>query len=147
MMIPDCRSDDYYNYAFLGTEDMTFVNGFDWCVDNAVDNAFNNIEDIMPDIVQKFDIRPSDAEKAVNFIKDWLLHYIESERDDLITGLIDGMEDEEYRKNRKDFISNHPAEFASFFDTRKFICTGKKVRRDENDVPVAADQQAEKGEM
>lgn len=141
MLIPDCRLDDYYNYEFLNADDMTFVNGFDWCVDNAVELAFSNIEDIMPDIIKKFDVRPSDAEKAVSYIKNWLLHYIESQRDDLITGLVDGMGDEDYQKNRKDFISNYPDKFKRFFDTIKFACTGEKVCHNENDEPVAADKQ------
>ena len=49
MLVPDCRNDDYYNYDFLSEEDAAIVDGFDFCVKEAVDSAFNNVEDFAPE--------------------------------------------------------------------------------------------------
>lgn len=40
--IPDCRADENYNQKYLKEKDKEFVAGFDWCVEMAVDNFFDN---------------------------------------------------------------------------------------------------------
>ena len=50
--IPDCRTDEHYNQKFLTGADKKFVRGFDWCVEMAVDNFFDN---------EMFDLAQSDS--------------------------------------------------------------------------------------
>jgi len=104
--IPDCRDDENYNEKYLNDKDAEFIAGFDWCRIMAVDNFFDNI-DMYTSEFDQFD-NPEMIEKAVRFVemleeealmtilKDCILHYIEMQRDQLITSMIDNMDDEEW---------------------------------------------------
>ena len=95
MHIPDCRSDEAYNEKYLNDRDARFISGYDFAVE-AVANIFNNLnvypdfEDLLTD--NKAIIIDGKADVAKEAIDDWL----ESERDMLITSMIDNMDDDEY---------------------------------------------------
>lgn len=116
--IADCREDDYYNVERLESGDKSFVDGFDWCTEMAVDNFFDNIEDYfnedsvllqalntqLPDRMRdryemEFTFSEGGEEREVETFGDLLryemLSYIESERNELIVSMIDKQEDED----------------------------------------------------
>ena len=120
--IPDCRRDEFYNQRFLSGDNKAFIDGFDWCAENAVDNFFSNNYDYddgteiahflnqkVPECLREkymmeytFGNHP-DEERTVetysDLIRAELLAWIESERNTMITGMIDDMSDEEYAAN------------------------------------------------
>lgn len=125
---PDCRTDGTYNEKYLNERDKSFVDGFDWCAERAVDNLFDNLDILEDDDLQKFlekelpydphedyDWVPTfdDGEKEHREIKTYgdylrleLINYIEAERDVLITSMIDNMDEEEYEKNKRQCEGN-----------------------------------------
>ena len=122
--IPDCRTDEYYNQKFLGKSDKDFIRGFDWCTEQAVDNFFGNkmfglaypdsylghilCEEVPEELREEYDMEDSflgrgdehrKVETYADLIRMKLLQWIEMERDELITSMIDNMSDEEYAAN------------------------------------------------
>lgn len=132
MLVPDCRNDDYYNYDFLSEEDAAIVDGFDYCVREAVNSAFNNVEDFAP---EDLDVRPSDVAAVLHAFREWLFSWIESERDEMIAAMIEDMDDDEFRKNRAAAIERNGK--AKYYDTRHYACTGKKVFSDDKPAEAA----------
>lgn len=121
--IPDCRTDENYNEKYVTGENKNFLLGFDWCTQMAVDNFFDNnfnefdfnddyITNIfkrrVPDFMkEEYDMENSFMEKETEHRKvetyaDWLrmkiLEWIEMERNELITSMIDDMDEDEYKK-------------------------------------------------
>ena len=94
--IPDCRTDEYYNEKYLEGLEKTFIEGFDFCVEYAVESGFDNIDEWT--LRDEVDVRPSDIMKVVEAVKEWISDFIESRRDELITSIIDDMGEEEYVK-------------------------------------------------
>lgn len=125
MMFPDCRNDDYYNDDFLSEEDAAIVDGYDYCVENAVNSAFENIDAFPP---EDLDMSPSDVVRVLHAFREWISSYIESERDEMITSMIDDMDDAEYQKQRNQAIEDNGKE--KYYDTRHYACTGVKLFRD-----------------
>ena len=125
-LIPDCRNDADYNQKYLNDKDKEFVRGFDWCAEEAVDNLFDNLEYIEDDYIIKllekevpeydqneYEWEPSfcaygeeikDEKRKVRTVADYLrmilIYWIEAERDQLITSMIDNMDDDEYEAIR-----------------------------------------------
>ena len=119
--IPDCRRDEYYNQKYLNEKDAEFVRGFDWCAEMAMDNFFNNIEDfferdsfIMHMLLQEipevdhekyewynsFSENPTEIREVKTYLdklRAYLIDWVEGERDQLITSMIDGMDEDEYK--------------------------------------------------
>ena len=122
MMFPDCRNDNHYNYDFLNAEDAAIVDGYDYCVENAVDVAFDNIDAFPPEDLY---VRPSDVVKVLHAFREWIASYIESERDELITSMIDSMDDAEFKALREKAIAENGKE--KYYDTRHYAITGVKV--------------------
>ena len=91
--IPDCRTDTTYNERYLNADDTEFLRGYDWCAERVVENAFDNLDAWEPDL----DVRPSDIKKVAEALKPFLLGWIEMNRNELITSMIDNMGAEEYR--------------------------------------------------
>ena len=118
--IPDCREDDYYNFDKLNDADQEFVRGFDWCTEMAADNFFDNFlfgdedsylghilsQDMPEDMqgeytIERTFVAPNETERTeirqvktyLDLIRSEMLDWIESCRDELITGIIDGYEE------------------------------------------------------
>jgi hypothetical protein len=124
--IPDCREDENYNEKYLNNQDHEFVRGYDWCVQQAVDNFFDNeMFDLMdesshlghilceelPESLkteylmerrfpenEKLPDEERKVETYADLIRYKILEWIENERNELITSMIDAMDDEEYKK-------------------------------------------------
>lgn len=125
--IADCRTDDYYNQKYLNQKDKEFLSGFDWCAEMAVDNFFDNnydhdngvyLEHILaqelPECMKdnyementfREDGEPETEKREVKTYADLLrmqiLVWIEMERNELITSMIDNMSEEEYNANKE----------------------------------------------
>lgn len=122
--IPDCRNDENYNEKYLNKRDKEFVSGYDWCTECAVDTFFDNldafisVDSVLMDALNKElpDCMKSEEEIEFTFgtmekevrkietygdlLRSQLLEYIENERDELITSMIDSMDDNEYELNK-----------------------------------------------
>ena len=122
--IPDCRTDEAYNQKYLNKRDKAELFGFDYCTEAAVDNFFENIDDIFPkdsylghvlneelpeDMQEEYEMEfsfrlgvdePASEKRICKTYADLfrmaLLEDIENVRDEVITSMIDNMSDEEY---------------------------------------------------
>ena len=120
--IPDCRSDENYNEKYLNEKDFQFVRGYDWAVEQVIDNFFDNLEvtesdrlmmimeEPLPEIlVQEYEVPTTfngdesqeyetrTAKTYGDLLRMNLLKWAECGRDELVTSRIDGMTDEEYQ--------------------------------------------------
>lgn len=118
--IPDCRRDEYYNQKYLTEKNAEFIRGFDWCTENAMDVFFDNMEEFFDSDsylmhILKEEIPEEEHEEYewvnsfgdkteekrvvktyLDAIRAQLLDWVESERDELITSMIDSMDEDEY---------------------------------------------------
>ena len=120
--IPDCRNDENYNEKYLNNFNKEFVRGYDWCVEMSVDNFFDNLDiyfgddshimhllnDELPENMrEEYEIERTfadenarvekrDVKTYVDLLRSKILDYIEMERDELITSMIDNMDEQEY---------------------------------------------------
>lgn len=148
MLIPDCRNDIHYNEDFLNKDDKQYIAGFDSCTDAMeiaiaaietanfyLDELFEDDSETLASVLEKE--LPADVKKKLseNYIEEFetyadvlkyeLFQYIELERNEQITSMIDGMPEDEYEKNRKEALkrneeSENPKEY---YDTRKLYNT------------------------
>ena len=93
MRVPDCRTDEYYNEKYLEGSNKDFVRGYDWAVEQAL-NLLNNA-DVYPEFAELLEKNKAvvGVDKEIIFheaLEDWM----ESQRDMLITSMIDGMGEE-----------------------------------------------------
>jgi hypothetical protein len=128
-MFPDCRNDDFYNEDFLPDGDKCVVSGFDIAAE-AVETCFHNIEadDLCGPLGDNKVVK-----SLVTFVKEFfrneLKEWLESERNMMITSMLDGIEEEEFTELRARALKEHPSK--KYYDSRKFMCTGKKEFRRE----------------
>ena len=120
--IPDCRNDENYNEKYLNNFNKEFVRGYDWCVEMSVDNFFDNLdiyfgddshimhllnEELPENMREEYEIERTfadenyrvekrDVKTYVDLLRSKILDYIEMERDELITSMIDNMDEQEY---------------------------------------------------
>lgn len=118
--IPDCRRDANYNQKYLNEKDSEFIRGFDWCSDNAMDVFFDNLEEFFDTDsyimhILKEEIPEDEHEEYVwlnsfdgneekriiktylDVIRAHLIDWVEANRDELITSMIDAMDEDEYK--------------------------------------------------
>ncbi len=144
MMIPDCRNDEYYNEDFLDNTNKEFLSGYDWCAEEVVDNFFNNLDVYFDDdsyvshllneplpaglkdeeeISWTFGDRPVETRKIETYgdlLRSKLQDWIESERDELITSMIDGMDEDIYNAIRNKTLKENKEkeDKKKYYDTR-----------------------------
>ena len=120
--IPDCRTDENYNEKYLNAQDKEFLRGFDWCCEMAADCFFDNLpftddtyimhtlnEEIPEDSHEEYDVesefdlpaRHRIVKTYADMLRAKLLEFIECERDELITSMIDEMPEDEYEACKK----------------------------------------------
>ena len=145
MLFPDCRNDEYYNQRFLDGVDKNLVRGYDFgseTVDNFFDNPeFINDDNVMQffdkelpeDMFDEYETCFADADGHIekrkvktygDYIRMRLLVWLEMQRDEFITALIDTMDDDLYDAIRNKFMKENPDK--EFYDTRKFMTTCEK---------------------
>lgn len=123
--IPDCREDEVYNEKYLADRDKQFVDGYDWCLECAVDSFWDNLgvyfggdsavrffldqklpEEMQDEYEVEWKYFGTDGDTAstrkVETIGDLLrsnmLDWVERHRNELITGMIDNMEPDKLRE-------------------------------------------------
>ena len=117
--IPDCREDEYYNQKYLKGEDREFVNGFDYCAEETVDCLFDNLDTMFDDDSYIMHVLNEEVPKQEEYDMEWtfghketehrvvktyadllrmkILEWVEMERNELITSMIDSMDEDEYK--------------------------------------------------
>ena len=127
MIVHDGRTDEYYNQKYLKPIDAEFLRGFDWATEMAVDNFFANVmfeladegaylghvlcEKLPENMQEKYIMHhafgdktgeyaeePRTATTYADLIQLKLLEWIEMERNQLITGMLEELSDEEYNE-------------------------------------------------
>lgn len=124
--IADGRTDETYNQKYLNREDKEFLRGFDWCVEMAADNFFGNemfglvdedghlghvlCEEVPESMQEEYEVETLEGETIkirvrtyADLIRSKLRDWMEMERDELITSMIDDMDDDEYEANREKY--------------------------------------------
>lgn len=97
--IPDVREDDNYNQKYLSCNDKEYVNGYDYAVEDVLESFFDNIDDFDFDVDgEDYDIGKilSNHPAILEKFKEVLKFHFESERDSMVTSMIDNYSDEEY---------------------------------------------------
>lgn len=99
--IPDCRADETYNQKYLNEKDKEYIKGYDYAVEEVLESFFGNIE--MYDLsVEGEDIDIGrileNHESILNKLKESMMDYFESSRDEMITSMIDNMDEKEYEE-------------------------------------------------
>lgn len=102
--IPDAREDEFYNEKYLKHDDAEFIKGFDYAVEEVLDSFFSNldsydwdVEDEDIDLEKILTNHEEVCERLLNNLKE----HFESDRDEMITSMIDNMSDEEYKEIRE----------------------------------------------
>ena len=95
--IPDCRTDKVYNEKHLDVLDKEFIAGADWMLDQIINMIENNV-DTYPDLemILADNIVVIEAGKD-KIVSDAIKHWAEMERNEMITSIIDGYSDEQYK--------------------------------------------------
>jgi len=142
---PDCRNDDSYNEDFLDKQDKEFVRGFDYCLEQIKNLFENNLDVYASELSEVWDEslgeQPEDEIFATRsdfgeiieanrmLISLIVEHWCEMDRDELITSMIDNMDEDVYEaiKHRVLSETSEKIGITKYFDTRKFAYTGKKV--------------------
>lgn len=129
MMLPDCRNDDVYNEEFLVHDDKKVLAGMDYAFEQ-IENLFNNL-DVYGEELSEADT-PYNLQKVLEdnseVIMKIMTEWYESERNEVITAMIDNMEEDVYRDNRTRTMNFHTDK--EFYDTRKYMIIGKKESSD-----------------
>ena len=128
MLFPDCRNDITYNERFLTSADKECVRGFDIAVSVVEDSNALADDPILDQPLDKGTIEQLkdeyDSDLSVETLGDYvrirLLEYLEMERNELITSMIDSTDDDIFNAIRDKVLkdnekSDDPVEF---YDTR-----------------------------
>ena len=113
--IPNGRTDKFYNQDKLEGSDKDFLNGYDWAIEQALDNFFDNLETMDDDYILRFlnenvpEYRQElytmeytfpeshdeyrEVKTYADFLRMKLLHWAEMQRNELITSMLDAKEE------------------------------------------------------
>ena len=95
--IPDCRNDEFYNEKYLKLGDSNFVAGYDYAVEQIL-NMIQYNANVYPDlsVLLNRNIAVINEDK-VKTVVDAITNWSEMQRNELITSMIDAMDDNDYR--------------------------------------------------
>lgn len=141
MIFPDCRKDENYNEDFLNEMDREFVRGMDFALEQVKNLLENNLDvyeeemDYVPDedeIVEEdeiyskscelYELMTDNAEFIANIVDDWM----EMERDEMITSMIENMDNDEYTKLRAAAIERNN-QLDDSNPLKKHYCDSRKL--------------------
>lgn len=106
MVLPDCKTDEFYNEKYLKGGDADFVSGFDFCINDAIATIFDNLEDsdeeisfvgIHTDLGDFLSGNPD----IFNALKRQFARSLQNERNELIMSILESKEDDEFEKRKK----------------------------------------------
>lgn len=117
----DCRVDKYYNQDFLGELDRQYIAGFDMATSIIKglfqDNLFTYKDDLEYD--GDLDLYKV-LEKAKDEITDMIDDWTENGRDTMIIAMIEDMDYEEYKINRKKALREAEKNGKKYEDTESW---------------------------
>lgn len=138
--IPDTRNDDYYNEDFLDKISKSCLVGYDFALDQIINLIGGNLDIYSDDLNELcpedheieedeayskrddlYEILEDNKEIICAIIKDWM----ERNRDELVTSMIDGMDDEEYEGIKAEALKSGK----EYYDTKHYAMTGEKIDR------------------
>ena len=100
---PDTREDDSYNQKYLNHDDKEFIKGYDYAVEDVLENFFDNLDsydwDVDGEDIDLEKILTNHEEICERLVANLKEHF-ESDRDEMITYMIDNYTEEEYAKIR-----------------------------------------------
>lgn len=109
--IPDCRSDEYYNQKYLSHDNAICLIERDLTASDA-GGFFDNL-DIYPELNNLL------ADDQWRIVKDCLMDYLEMQRDNVVTSMIDSMDESEYEQNKANVDSDKMKnEFMAWFENQ-----------------------------
>ena len=144
MQLPDCRNDAYYNEDFLDETGKLRVSGYDFCTEAAVDSFFDNMdiyferdsyighilnEKVPESMREEYEVETASGEDKTrkirtygDYLRSCILDYIATNRDELITSLIDDMDEDLYKEIRRKVLEDNKisANPKVYYDTRSF---------------------------
>ena len=93
------------NQKFLTDRDKAFIEGYDYAVQQVL-LLFQGNLDVFPDFSELLDdkkaiIKDNKVDIAITSIEDWA----EMQRDELITGILDGYGEDKYNKIRESVLN------------------------------------------
>lgn len=101
MIVPDCRTDEAYNEKYLNDRDKEFVSGYDWAVREIAESFFSNLE-IYPELEKiLMDNMAIIMNGKADILKDCITDFLEMQRNELITSMLDSYSEEEYGRLKK----------------------------------------------
>lgn len=94
--IPDCREDEAYNQKYLNQRNKDFVAGYDYAVERILELIKDN-NNVYPDlnVLLNKNIAVINEDK-VEMVTSAIEHWSEMQRNELITSMIDDMDEDEY---------------------------------------------------
>ncbi len=146
-MFADARTDDAYNEDFLNRIDSAYLAGFDYALEIIKNLMEGNLEVYEDELTDTGEGRVPDEDEVFatredlyqiirdnsELISAIISHWHESERDMLVSSMIDGMDENEYKAIRNKVLRENEKkkEPKEYFDSRKYALTGEKVFRRE----------------
>ena len=125
--IPNCREDETYNPKYLSKEDKAFIRGYDWAVEKAINNFFDNHfennfadDDYLTHILcqklpqakkTEYEMENSftesgeieyytqEVETYADYLRMMILDWCETERNETVVFLVEDMDEDEYNAN------------------------------------------------
>ena len=116
MIVANCREDSAYNEDFLTNMDKEFIQGFDYCLEQIVNLFENNLDEYefeRKGVIDVMQVLEENKGEIVEIIRDWA----ESDRNMMITSMIDHMDNKEYEINRNKALGANPDKYK---DTRSW---------------------------
>jgi hypothetical protein len=136
-LFPDCRHDDCYNEDFLNNEDKAFIKGMDYAVEQIKTLLTGNLDTYEDELTETlpegetagddevyasrddlYEILEENSELLATIVQNWS----ETERNEMITAMLDDYDDDEYQQLRE--AGKQPDK--EYYDTRKYMTTGVK---------------------
>jgi hypothetical protein len=140
---PDEKEPNAYYEGYLDRRDREVLGGYDWCMEMAADNFFDNdmggllsddsylghlLNQELPESMKEEYImdfssisdRKSETRRTETYadlIRMQLLEYMELERNELVVSMIESMDEEKYQKN-----------YGAFWKNEKKTEAGKEAR-------------------
>ena len=116
---PDSKEPNPYYEEYLNEKDREFLRGYDWALEQSVDHFFNNLDlfedgefekylnsELPEELKDQYEMEYRDGSKEVrkvvtyaDYMRMKLLEFAESDRNSLVTSMLDEMDHEEYEKN------------------------------------------------
>jgi len=95
-----CRTDEYYNEKYLDETNAEYVAGYDWNTFE-LQSFWDNLDVYEELDFLKYLVKPEHIEALNDALNDW----IESNRDKLITSMLDEMDEQKYEKMKESIDS------------------------------------------